>query len=294
MLFTYGRYPLKVTILIKSRGSGMHDSKTDHSKTDHSKTGYSNAGNSDIVRWLSVLVASLLLVACADAESDPETSAFPWLTDLALGDEVQESGARLMAVPEGLHNVERESSGAENTLQIGVHGWASRGYEWVYPLQMIDTDEHATYWYRWDYQGCAVPAAEALEAAVQKVLAERPELTRVRIVGHSYGGVLVTSLIENWSLGVPVEIHAVAAPLARAEGENPCPYRTPTRIAENVTFHEWRTLHHLDGAFKDRPVDPQIINLAGSQVTRLPDTYNGRRLGHNWSISWVADEISQR
>jgi len=26
-------------------------------------------------------------------------------------------------------------------------------------------------------------------------------------------------------------------------------------------------------------------------VTRLPESYRGRRLGHNWSISWVADEL---
>lgn len=247
-----------------------------------------------VIRATGILAAFLMVASCFDAVSDsaPE-SAFPWLHELELGDNVSDSGARLMAVAEGLHNIESESSGKETVLQIGVHGWASRGYEWVYPLQTIDSDAHATHWYRWDYEGCAVPAAEKLVDAIRGVLDDRPELTRVRIIGHSYGGVLVTSLVENWSLDVPVEIHAVAAPLARAAGENPCPYRTPTGIAANVTFHEWRTLHHLDGAFKDRPVDPQIIELAGSHVTRLPDSYNGRRLGHNWSISWVADQISQ-
>ncbi|MCH2567577.1 MAG: hypothetical protein MKZ98_03325, partial [Pseudomonadales bacterium] len=121
-----------------------------------------------------------------------------------------------------------------------------------------------------------------------------PELTSVRIIGHSYGGVLATSLVDNWSLDIPVEIHAIAAALARAEGENPCPYKPPSTIASNVTFPEWRPLHHRDGIYKDYPVDPQIIELEGSHVTRLPETYNGRRLGHNWSISWVADEISRR
>ena len=246
-------------------------------------------------RWIRALAISLCLVACADAQTNTDgLQAFPWLNELELGDKVRDSGTRLMAVPKGLHNIEQAATGAEETLQVGVHGWRSPGLEWVYPLQTMDTDYHATYWYRWDYNGCAVPAAEMLVAAIQDTLAARPELTSVRIIGHSYGGVLVTSLVDNWPLDIPVEIHAIAAPLARAEGENPCPYKTPSTIDSNVTYHEWRTLHHLDGAFKDRPVDPQIIELKGSHVTRLPETYNGRRLGHNWSISWVADEISRR
>ena len=32
---------------------------------------------------------------------------------------------------------------------------------------------------------------------------------------------------------------------------------------------------------------------AGCNVKKLPETYNGRKLGHNWSISWVADEINK-
>ena len=68
----------------------------------------------------------------------------------------------------------------------------------------------------------------------------------------------------------------------------------PPSLPENVTYHEWRTIQALDGAFKDMPTDPQIVDIEGSRVTRLPETYRGRRLGHNWSISWVADEIAQQ
>ena len=62
---------------------------------------------------------------------------------------------------------------------------------------------------------------------------------------------------------------------------------------DNVTFYQWRTIKELDGVFNNLEYDPQIIDLKGSLVTRLPDTYNGMRLGHNWSLSWVAEKIAE-
>ena len=40
--------------------------------------------------------------------------------------------------------------------------------------------------------------------------------------------------------------------------------------------------------------DPQVVDIKGSIATRLPARYKENKLGHNWSISWVADEISKR
>jgi len=71
---------------------------------------------------------------------------------------------------------------------------------------------------------------------------------------------------------------------------NLCNYSPITKINTNSTLFEWRTQHQLDSAYKDSPVNPQNIEIFGSSVTVLPDTYKGNRLGHNWSISWVADE----
>ena len=59
-----------------------------------------------------------------------------------------------------------------------------------------------------------------------------------------------------------------------------------------MSFFQWRTIKELDGAFNSLDYDPQIIDLKGSTIIRLPETYNGRRLGHNWSLSWVAEEIT--
>ena len=99
---------------------------------------------------------------------------------------------------------------------------------------------------------------------------------------------------SDWNNEVPLTLHLVAGPLAGMPALNKlCSYEPPSEINKNVGFYEWRTIKELDGAFKDLDFDPQEINLPGSNVRRLPENYKGRKLGHNWSISWVADEISK-
>ena len=232
---------------------------------------------------LAPLLVSALLIGCTQASAE-----HPWLADLDAGDGVRQSGARLMALAEGLHALESTSSASE--LLISVHGFASEGYEWVYPLQTLDSASISVWFFRWDYRGCPQPAAEQLLRAV--AAARSPETTKVHLVGHSYGGVLLTSVLSNWNLDLPAEVHLVAAPIRGMPGANRCAYAPPTSVANNVTVYEWRTRHELDGAFKDLAEDPQVIALPGSTVTRLPADYNGVRLGHNRSLSWVAEQIA--
>ncbi len=229
---------------------------------------------------------ALVLVASCSAEELP----YPWLSDLNASD-AKASGRRLMSLDEGLHLLEQPDDMTQAIL-VGVHGHGSEGYEWVYPLKTLDTEQTATYFFRWDYNACPGPSADALLRAVGGELEKLPDVQRVRIVGHSYGGVLVSHLVSDWQSATPVEIHTVAAPLAGMGGMGQrCGYAPPERIAGGVTFQQWRTQHHLDGAFKGLDTDPQIVEIAGSKSTELPDTYRTHRLGHNWSISWVADEI---
>lgn len=233
-----------------------------------------------------ILVCLLLLAGCSDADE-----TYPWLNELDDGAEVKHSGKRLMALPEGLHALEPQVAAA-SILLVGVHGYASGGYEWVYPLKTLDNDDTVTYFYRWDFNGCPNPAASSLIESIGKILTDSPGIELVRLLGHSYGGVLVATIVNEWRYQTPVEVHAIAAPLAGMTGlKQRCEYSPPVAIAQNVQFFQWRTQHALDGAFKDMPVDPQVIELDDSAVTRLPDTYRGKRLGHNWSISWVADTL---
>ncbi len=69
-----------------------------------------------------------------------------------------------------------------------------------------------------------------------------------------------------------------------------CAYEPISAIPKKSVLYEWRTQFQLDNVFKNLNEDPQRIELNGSLVTTLPYTYKGNRLGHNWSISWVADE----
>ena len=64
------------------------------------------------------------------------------------------------------------------------------------------------------------------------------------------------------------------------------------KVSNDVVLYEWRTQKKLDGVFMALPYDPQIVEIENSNVTRLPEKYKENKLGHNWSISWVVDEIS--
>lgn len=235
--------------------------------------------------FLAILIASLAYGA--------QNSDYPWLEGLDPGEGYQESGAKLIKLKPGLNPLE-SISGEETILLIAVHGGRSPGFEWIYPLQTLNKKEILTYFYRWNDRGCSLPAAEDLLALIVEEIKSYPELKKIILMGHSYGGVLVSSLVETWEHPLPIEIHTIAAPLGGFMLLNTvCDYRPPTHLAENVTFNQWRTQQHLDGAFKGLKEDPQVINLKGSQVVRLAETYRGRRLGHNWSISWVADRLDQ-
>ena len=240
-----------------------------------------------LLRFILVTLLVSILAACEE-EAEP----YPWLHELSA-EEARSSGNRLIALPEGLHLIERDVGSARDML-IGVHGYDSGGYEWVYPLKTIDNAETATYFFRWDWSSCADTSAETLTEEIGVLLKQTPEIETVRLLGHSYGGLLVAAIADNWPYDTPVEIHAVASPLAGMRGLNQlCDFEMLSSIDKNVRFFEWRTRKELDGAFKDLDVDPQIIHLTGSTVTRLPETYRGKRLGHNWSISWVADNLAQ-
>ena len=236
------------------------------------------------------LALGLCLVVCQLKAA--EDLAYPWLDDLKTGEQVKESGARLVNLPYGLHLLE-EPDETNSQILIGVHGWRSDGYEWVYPLLTLDTKTTQTYFFRWDDSKCPVESGRLLLSALQTRLESQPNVQSVVIVGHSLGGVLVASIADQFGFEVKTELHIVAAPLQGLESEA-CPDQTlPQTTHANRDVYQWRTQFALDNAFNRLPTDPQNVDLPNSIVVRLPDTYNGRRLGHNWSISWVADKLSK-
>ena len=214
----------------------------------------------------------------------------PWLDSLDPGEGYKESGAKLIRLDFGLNPLER-FNGKEKILLISVHGSQSEGYEWIYPLQTLDTVKSATFFYRWNDNKCYLSSAEKLNSYLSRAIKNFPDLEKVVLIGHSYGGVLVTSMVENWNNYLPADIHSVAGPIGSEFNRGGCKYSPPKLISDKAVFYQWKTQHHLDAAFKRLKNDPQNLVLTGSLVTRLPEAYRGRRLGHNWSISWVADEL---
>ncbi len=215
---------------------------------------------------------------------------YPWLESLDPGKGYKQSGERLAVLDFGLNPLEK-FNGKEKILLISVHGSRSGGYEWIYPLQTLDTENSATFFYRWDDSKCYSSSAKKLIFQLKKTVRSLPDAERVVIIGHSYGGVLVASLVEGWNHSLSTEIHSIAGPIGTPFSRGSCDFVPPKFIPDNLVFYQWKTQHHLDVAFKRLKNDPQNLNLENSQVTRLPETYRGRRLGHNWSISWVADEL---
>ena len=234
----------------------------------------------------------IFLVAIALSFSFTNNSEeYPWLSELDYQNEVFESGERLMQLDYGLHALEQKLNN-ENSLIIAVHGSRSRGYEWVYPLKILDSKNHDVYFYRWKDQGCPYPSASKLDSLIKEKLSRNEKIQKVILISHSYGGLLTSWFYENWSKNIPMEIHAIATPISGMEiVNNICGYNPPKKIKNDVSVYQWITQKDIDNAFKDLELDPQIISLDRNKAYFLPSKYKNRRLGHNWSISYVADEI---
>jgi len=233
-----------------------------------------------------ILIFSFFAASCSDS-----STSHIQLKDFIDDVSVQKLGQGLIDLPYGLNALESGLSESEEIL-IAVHGSRSQGYEWVYPLKSIDSLKKEMYFYRWPDQGCFEAPAEKLIKDISNILLENPSLNKVILIGHSYGGILVSDVLKKWANKIPVEAHIIASPLVGSDLLiNSCNYSPIKKIKTNSALFEWRTQHQLDSAFKDTLPNPQDISIIGSSITILPDTYKGNRLGHNWSISWVADEV---
>ena len=233
-----------------------------------------------------ILIFSFFAASCSDS-----SISHIQLKDFVDDVPVQKLGQRLIDLPYGLNALESGLSESEEVL-IAVHGSRSQGYEWVYPLKSIDSSKKEMYFYRWPDQGCFEEPAEKLIKDISNILLENPSFNKVILIGHSYGGILVSDVLKKWANKIPVEAHIIASPLAGSDLLiSTCNYSPIKKIKANSVLFEWRTQHQLDSAFKDTSPNPQDISIIGSSITILPDTYKGNRLGHNWSISWVADEV---
>ena len=244
-------------------------------------------------RLLSALITLGLFSLISGCKTPPEPP--PPLHELQTGENLKASGKRLIHIPLGAHRLTPAKITSTKAI-LAVHGHKSRGYEWVSSLHQFAESGAHVYWLRWDWNQCPNGGVEDLHKAISQIQNQNPSLEEIHIFGHSYGGVIATVLAQTVSLPIPMHIHAIASPLAgMGKLSALCP---PTGIdakplQAKVSFTQWRTQHKIDGAFKDEPVDPQLVSVPEAQVIALPDTFNGRRLGHNWSVSYATTQWLQ-
>lgn len=237
------------------------------------------------VRSTPLLLLLLLVVGCTSyPDRDPTLADFQ---QAVAADEAEAAGGWLMSRPEGVRTLDARSTPA---ITVAVHGFGSRGKEWVGPLARLDAP--GTRFYRWDWMTCPDDAVAGLAAALAPVLAEAQS---VRIVGHSYGGLITALFARRYGGTTPVEAHVVAAPLAGTPKLNAlCGDVKPGAAGDGAaTIKQWRTVHAQDGAFRDIDPDPQVVDWAGDDVVTLPAEWEGGRLGHNRSLQWVAEQLGR-
>jgi pimeloyl-ACP methyl ester carboxylesterase len=153
------------------------------------------------------LAATFFLIGCNNAPQPPIQ-----LNDLSDEISVKTLGKRLIDLPFGLNALELSEDEAQEVF-IAVHGGSSEGYEWIYPIKIIDTKQKHMYFYRWPDNGCFQSSAEELASEINNLLSQNSSYKKVTLMGHSYGGLLVAHVLKHWNAHTPVEVHIVASPL---------------------------------------------------------------------------------
>jgi len=243
-----------------------------------------------LVFLLPVLLFSRL-VAAPPSDSSPTLS----VSRLPAGEQVFESGKVLVDQPYGFTHIVDSAAVDQSQIHIAVHGYATRGYEWVVPVTNLAAEYAFTFFWRYDWEECPNKSGRDLAEAVQRLIEYYPSAEKIVIMGHSLGGNVVTYSASYLQLTIPVEIHTITAPLSGisrlldncgldSDKDGIPDYPVWKRA---VTHTQWRTVHSQDNAFNKYGLDPQKIDLSGSKVIQLPSSMDGHRLGHNWSVTWV-------
>jgi len=214
------------------------------------------------------------------------------------GENAFDLGSQLVKLPFGMQRIEPEALNSKTAI-IGIHGSNSEGYEWVYPLWKLNNASNTVYFYRWNDKNCANTSTNLLADSLKEVIKSNPELTTIKLLAHSYGGLhllhslsLIEEIVKNLERDIKIEIHFIASLLSPPKLlAMRCGLKDVSTSFIHLKIFNWKTIQEIDGAFRSYKNDPQELSLPNAVQTRLPEKYNGRKLGHNWSISWVADQL---
>lgn len=182
---------------------------------------------------------------------------------------------------------------------VAIHGyyppgWMTKGFEWVEPLINLSQRQVPVWFFRHDWNQCAEESANHLHEELDLFLDQHSYLDSLWVIGHSLGGNITALFAEQWNLEFPITVHSIAAalggidrPLAGCKKIK----REKYIINSNVNFTQWKTVQKQDGIFRNMDYDPQDVHIVGGRSVRLPQEWNNTRLGHNFSIVWVCNNI---
>jgi len=216
---------------------------------------------------------------------------------LGEGTEIRAAGQQLMEQPLGVIELRNGEARNDSVLVMAVHGYDSRGYEWIIGLKNLANHYGSIFFFRYDWEQCPDQIAHDLATELKKI-EKSGKYKKMVIFGHSYGGMVVTFAASE--LGkLKTDIHVIAAPLSGfpnlLDDCNNLSYDTGDKLKypewnKSVRLIQHRTVHAQDGAFRELASDPQEVDLPFYQSYELPPTMDGHRLGHNWSVTWVLDK----
>jgi len=173
-------------------------------------------------------------------------------------------------------------------------GWTTKGFEWAEPLHELSKLKVPIWLYRYDWNQCPEQITDQFLEAMKEFVQENSHLNSLRVMGHSYGGMVAALFAEQWNESTRLEVHSIAAALAGTDRmKSECKFFKETGyfIHDNVRFTQWKTVHEQDGAFKKMEIDPQIATLYNGNYIDLPANWGDLRLGHNLSIKWVCKSL---
>ena len=202
---------------------------------------------------------------------------------------------------QGLHEITGFKQNDSTVGIILVHGfypedWKSKGFEWAEPIKNFSKAGLPMWLYRHDWNQCPSITAIQINSDLAILLEKNNHLKSLSIIGHSFGGLIVTLFSENWESTFPIDAHVIASGLAKSKFDRKylnCenPKKTKYYISKNVEYKQWRTIKNQDGIFKRLNYDPQIVTFINGETTLLPKKWRGNRVGHNFSILVVSDII---
>jgi len=201
----------------------------------------------------------------------------------------------------GFHEITGFKQSDSSSGIILVHGfypqgWSSKGFEWAKPIKNFSKAGLPIWLYRYDWDQCPSITARQINLDLATLLEKNNHLKSIIIIGHSFGGLIVTLFSENWESSFPIKAHVIASGLAKSKFDRKylnCenPKKTKYYISKNVEYIQWRTNKNQDGIFKKLKNDPQVVTFINGEFNLLPEKWNSTRVGHNFSILVVSDII---